>query len=75
MDWVNEKLDCDGWFTAEKIQAREGASVKRRRRIANDIVDTWAEEGKVKALYEGTKLDACLSPICISSKCSRRHEF
>ena len=60
MDWVNEKLESDGWFSAQKLQQRESMRSKERRHLANDIVDRWAESGSVKALYGDFKanLDA-----------------
>ncbi|KAI1277612.1 hypothetical protein F5Y07DRAFT_80790 [Xylaria sp. FL0933] len=50
-EWVEERLDDEGWMSPEKLSEREKMKAKRRRALANDIVDEWQERGVVSALY------------------------
>ncbi|KAF2966674.1 hypothetical protein GQX73_g6943 [Xylaria multiplex] len=50
-EWVEERLDDEGWMAPEKLSEREKMKAKRRRALANDIVDGWQERGVVTALY------------------------
>ncbi|ORY69627.1 uncharacterized protein BCR38DRAFT_480804 [Pseudomassariella vexata] len=54
-EWVEERLESDGWMTAQKLKEREKMKAKKRRALANEIVDTWSEKGIVKALYADFK--------------------
>ncbi|KAI0415773.1 hypothetical protein F5X98DRAFT_207409 [Xylaria grammica] len=51
MEWVTERLDDEGWMAPKKLSEREKMKAKRRRALANGIVDGWQERGVVAALY------------------------
>jgi len=57
MDWVEEKLQQDGWLSPAKLQERESLRIKDRRNLAHQIVDGWHEKGHVKSLYKDFKLN------------------
>ncbi|KAI1173929.1 hypothetical protein F4777DRAFT_555959 [Nemania sp. FL0916] len=50
-EWVDERLEDEGWMTGEKLRERERMKAKRRRTLANRIVDEWQEKHIVNALY------------------------
>ncbi|KAI1437744.1 hypothetical protein GGR50DRAFT_643986 [Xylaria sp. CBS 124048] len=50
-EWVEERLEQEGWMTAEKLRQRETMKPKKRRLLANSIVDEWQEKKIVNALY------------------------
>ncbi|KAI0166600.1 hypothetical protein GGR57DRAFT_447245 [Xylariaceae sp. FL1272] len=51
MEWVDQRLEDDGWGGDQKVTEREKMKPKRRRELANGIVDSWSERGIVAALY------------------------
>ncbi|KAI1267284.1 hypothetical protein F5Y18DRAFT_379744 [Xylariaceae sp. FL1019] len=55
MEWVDQRLEDDGWGGAQKVTEREKMKPKRRRELANSIVDSWSERGVVAALYRDFK--------------------
>ncbi|KAI1120399.1 hypothetical protein F5Y10DRAFT_127314 [Nemania abortiva] len=50
-EWVEERLEDEGWMTGEKLREREKMKAKARRALANSIADNWQEKGVVTALY------------------------
>lgn len=54
-DWVDERLEDDGWMEPSKLYEREHMKSRKRRELANGIVDTWRENGIVTALYRDFK--------------------
>lgn len=50
-EWVEERLDDEGWMTPQKLSEREKMKAKKRRALANQIVDEWQERRVVTALY------------------------
>ncbi|KAK5627626.1 hypothetical protein RRF57_003341 [Xylaria bambusicola] len=50
-EWVEERLDDEGWMTPQKLSEREKMKAKKRRALANQIVDNWQERRVVAALY------------------------
>ncbi|KAI8958007.1 hypothetical protein F5Y11DRAFT_337663 [Daldinia sp. FL1419] len=54
-EWVEERLQDDGWMTANKLKERERLKARKRRDLANNIVDGWREKGIVAALYKDFK--------------------
>ncbi|KAJ8123875.1 hypothetical protein ONZ43_g275 [Nemania bipapillata] len=50
-EWVEERLEDEGWMTGEKLREREKMKAKNRRALANNIVDEWQDGGVVNALY------------------------
>ncbi|KAI8628616.1 hypothetical protein F5Y19DRAFT_476164 [Xylariaceae sp. FL1651] len=54
-EWVEERLEDEKWMTAQKLREREKMKAKRRRVLANNIVDGWQENGIVNALYADFK--------------------
>ncbi|KAI0382625.1 hypothetical protein F5Y04DRAFT_251963 [Hypomontagnella monticulosa] len=53
--WVEEHLEVDGWMAAQKLKERERMKARKRRQLANDIVDGWRERGIVDSLYRDFK--------------------
>ncbi|KAI0455374.1 hypothetical protein F5B21DRAFT_195314 [Xylaria acuta] len=49
--WVEERLEDEGWMTGEKLSEREKMKAKNRRALANSIVDRWQESRVIGALY------------------------
>ncbi|GAP90037.1 putative transcription factor iiic-like protein [Rosellinia necatrix] len=49
--WVEDRLEADGWMTGARLRERERMRAGRRRALANDIVDRWQENRVVNALY------------------------
>ncbi|KAI0002739.1 hypothetical protein F4779DRAFT_630915 [Xylariaceae sp. FL0662B] len=54
-EWVEERLEDEGWMSANKLREREKMKARRRREIANDVVDGWQDTGTVSALYRDFK--------------------
>ncbi|KAI2615280.1 hypothetical protein GGR54DRAFT_613815 [Hypoxylon sp. NC1633] len=50
-EWVEERLEDDGWMEAHKLKQRENLKVKKRRKLADSIVDGWHEKGIIAKLY------------------------
>ncbi|KAI0118655.1 hypothetical protein GGR51DRAFT_128350 [Nemania sp. FL0031] len=50
-EWVEERLEDEGWMTGQKLSEREKMKAKARRALANNIADEWQERGIVTALY------------------------
>ncbi|KAI1423602.1 hypothetical protein F5Y12DRAFT_756884 [Xylaria sp. FL1777] len=50
-EWVEERLDDEGWMLPKKLSEREKMKPKGRRALANSIVDGWQERRVVTALY------------------------
>ncbi|RYP72412.1 hypothetical protein DL771_004207 [Monosporascus sp. 5C6A] len=55
-EWVEGRLEDEGWTSARRVQERERMKPKKRRALANSIVDGWVERGVVRALYGDFKL-------------------
>ncbi|KAJ1337509.1 DUF4211 domain-containing protein [Microdochium nivale] len=53
--YVEEKLDDEGWNKPGKLKEREQMKSKKRRRLANDIVDDWQKRRIIDTLYRGFK--------------------
>ncbi|KAI0406694.1 hypothetical protein F4802DRAFT_91116 [Xylaria palmicola] len=49
--WVDERLEDEGWMTGAKLRDRERMRAGHRRALANGIVDRWQEGRVVAALY------------------------
>lgn len=54
-EWVEERLQEDGWMKIHELQKRERMKTSKRRKLANDIVDGWRENGIVAALFRDFK--------------------
>ncbi|KAI0114698.1 hypothetical protein F4814DRAFT_416743 [Daldinia grandis] len=54
-EWVEERLEDDGWMAAHKLKERERLKARKRRDLADGIVDGWREKGIVAALYKDFK--------------------
>ncbi|XXH04455.1 Ran GTPase binding protein Sbp1 [Hypoxylon texense] len=54
-DWVDERLEDDGWMQPAKLYEREHMKARKRRELANGIADAWRENGIVTALYRDFK--------------------
>ncbi|RYP54575.1 hypothetical protein DL768_000635 [Monosporascus sp. mg162] len=55
-EWVEDRLEDEGWASARRVQEREHMKPKKRRALANSIVDGWVQRGVVQALYGDFKL-------------------
>ncbi|KAH9883874.1 hypothetical protein F4778DRAFT_584907 [Xylariomycetidae sp. FL2044] len=55
MEWVEDKLDEDGWMSAQRLKEREKMKAKKRRALANKIVDGWQTDGIITSLYADFK--------------------
>lgn len=54
-EFVEEKLDDEGWNKPKKIAEREKLKAKKRRRLADGIVDNWQERKIITSLYNDFK--------------------
>ncbi|KAI0180656.1 hypothetical protein GGR52DRAFT_532286 [Hypoxylon sp. FL1284] len=54
-DWVEERLEDDGWMAPAKLYERERMKARKRRDIANTIADSWRENGIIATLYRDFK--------------------
>lgn len=54
-EWVEDRLEQDGWFAAPKLKKREKMKARKRRHLANKIVDDWQEQGIISALHSDFK--------------------
>ncbi|KAI1110749.1 hypothetical protein F5Y14DRAFT_342072 [Nemania sp. NC0429] len=50
-EWVEERLEDEGWMTGEKLSEREKMKAKKRHALADRIGDDWQKKGIVTALY------------------------
>lgn len=50
-EWVEERLEDEGWMTGEKLSEREKMKAKSRRALADRIGEDWQERGIVTNLY------------------------
>ena len=50
-EWVEDRLEQDGWMTAARLKEREKLKPRKRRKLANAIVDTLREKQVIAALY------------------------
>ncbi|KAI1763081.1 hypothetical protein GGR53DRAFT_498911 [Hypoxylon sp. FL1150] len=53
--WVDERLEDDGWMKPEKLYEREHMKARKRRDAANEIADAWRESGITASLYRDFK--------------------
>ena len=54
-EWVEDRLRDEGWHAPHRVQEREALRPKKRRQLANDIVDDWRRSRVVDALYADFK--------------------
>ncbi|KAI0887677.1 uncharacterized protein GGS22DRAFT_112987 [Annulohypoxylon maeteangense] len=54
-EWVEERLQLEGWMNADKLEERERMRGGKRLKLANKIIDGWREEKIVKSLYRDFK--------------------
>lgn len=50
-DWVDDRLEQDGWLTPEKIVGREKMKLKKRHKLADEIVELWDQCDFLKGLF------------------------
>lgn len=50
-DWVGNTLEREGWLAPEKLAELDRMKSKKRRRVADGVVEDWDERGIVKRLY------------------------
>lgn len=50
-DWVDARLEDEGWLKADKLAEREKMKPKKRRKLANQIVDDWESRDIIKHLF------------------------
>ncbi|KAI1204396.1 uncharacterized protein F4807DRAFT_447612 [Annulohypoxylon truncatum] len=54
-EWVEERLQIEGWMKANKLAERERMGDGKRRKLANSIVDGWREKKIIASLYRDFK--------------------
>ncbi|PBP18220.1 hypothetical protein BUE80_DR011089 [Diplocarpon rosae] len=54
-DWIVSNLENEGYLKPRKLAERDKMSTNKRMKLANKVVDQWAEEGKIKTLYHDFK--------------------
>ncbi|KAI1485268.1 hypothetical protein F5X96DRAFT_674791 [Biscogniauxia mediterranea] len=54
-EWVEERLEDEGWLTPERLRQRDKMKPRKRARVADGIVDGWRDNGTVDALYADFK--------------------
>ncbi|KAI1099168.1 hypothetical protein F4804DRAFT_93108 [Jackrogersella minutella] len=54
-EWVEDRLELDGWMDAKKLKERERMKARKRRDLANRIADGWREKKIVTSLYREFK--------------------
>ncbi|KAI1378499.1 hypothetical protein F4677DRAFT_397819 [Hypoxylon crocopeplum] len=54
-EWVEERLEVEGWMKAQKLKERERMKARKRRDLADGIVDGWREKDIVATLYRDFK--------------------
>ncbi|CAN8097411.1 unnamed protein product [Discula destructiva] len=50
-DWVDGTLEGEGLFEADQVLEREQMKPKKRKKVAEEIVERWDERGVVKGLF------------------------
>ena len=50
-EWVEDHLEQGGWMAAARLKERERLKPRKRRRLANAIVDKLREDHVIAALY------------------------
>ena len=54
-DWVNNALEKEGWLAPEKLVELDRMKPKKRRKVADGIVEEWEERSIIKRLYADFK--------------------
>ncbi|ROW12842.1 hypothetical protein VMCG_00554 [Cytospora schulzeri] len=54
-DWVNDYLERGGWLAPEKLAEREKMKAKKRRRLADEIVEDCDQRDIIKRLFADFK--------------------
>lgn len=70
-DWVNNSLQREGWLAPEKLAEQDGMKPKKRRKLADGIVEDWDERGIVKRLFEDFKQVVKMAQEKDTAKASR----
>ncbi|KAI3399066.1 hypothetical protein diail_7866 [Diaporthe ilicicola] len=70
-DYVNNSLRAEGWLTPEKLAEQDAMKPKRRRKLADGIVQDWDDNGTIKRLYADFKQNLEIAQAQDTSKSSR----
>lgn len=54
-DWVDDRLEQDGWLAPERIVERENMKPKKRHKQADEIVELWDQCDFLKGLFHDFK--------------------
>ncbi|KAG8165480.1 hypothetical protein KVR01_004032 [Diaporthe batatas] len=54
-DWVNNALEREGWLAAERLVELDRMKRKKRRRVADEVVQGWDDSGVIKRLFADFK--------------------
>lgn len=54
-DWVNNALEREGWLAPEKLVELDRMKRKKRRKVADGIVEDWDDRSIIKRLYADFK--------------------
>ncbi|KAK7742086.1 hypothetical protein SLS53_004672 [Cytospora paraplurivora] len=70
-DWVDQFLENGGWLTPEKLAEREKMKAKKRRKLADEIVEDCDQRDIIKRLYADFKHNIELAQTKDTTKSSR----
>ncbi|ROW13010.1 hypothetical protein VPNG_05967 [Cytospora leucostoma] len=70
-DWVDQFLENGGWLTPAKLAEREKMKAKKRRKLADDIVEDCDQRDIIKRLYADFKHNIELAQTKDTTKSSR----
>lgn len=54
-DYVNNTLQAEGWLAPEKLAEQDQMKPKRRRKLADGIVEGWDQRGILKRMWADFK--------------------
>lgn len=54
-DWVGNMLEKEGWLAPEKLAELDRMKSKKRRKVADGVVEDWDASGIIKRLYADFK--------------------
>ncbi|KAL1849642.1 hypothetical protein Daus18300_013201 [Diaporthe australafricana] len=70
-DYVYNTLQAEGWLAPEKLAERDQMKPKRRRKLADGIVEGWDERGTLKRLWADFKHTLEVAQTQDTTKASR----
>ncbi|KAF3769637.1 hypothetical protein M406DRAFT_335479 [Cryphonectria parasitica EP155] len=71
-DWVEMRLDTEGWLEEERILERDRMKAKKRQKLADELVDGWDENDIIKNLFMDFKTTIETARTKDTTKVARR---